>query len=1456
MAVTKVKKPAWGFDYNYNYSGYYTNVGNASRYYPSYSYMNMNSNINKALNPAFVQNAKAGLCGQGISLYGYLNSDVVDSSVGNYMQWKEATHAWSMAIPSSIGVPVGLFSMNVNGGIYVAEGIIGPSANYNLCLYVDTDLYLKCGTMYRGTSMPPVEIYNYGLNMAPYTYAPDYPNTGVYIGHRYGMHYNLESEAYDFYADSVATKIASINKDLIMQGLIIMFGGGAYNDYYEEFGGVFNNYYYIGPGAYAYNSATGYNVYQQGNVYYSDWVGWETSVNLQTLSGIMNFDYKEIPIPKSYSYNGALVNCNQLRTIIFPGSMDNIPSGILSGNNLTSVAFRNGVNNISQDAIKSSGSRRLEVEIPQTVKQISWNAINASVVSLQSPISYNAYIRHQMLSGYNSEYPFEFYESVERLQVENIPSKQFKPAAYYKHETRNGISNMPYNSPSRLGLVYNQAEITTTDSDTLVFDWHNANIQVIFNQPVNIMAHSNAVGFQPYDMTEEGFVADIYSREFPDFSVSQRFTFINDQNFILEADQLTAGPYNVRVLGHITGNFVTIPAVFDDAYVTSTINFTASGYNAGPAYVDIEVPKRPADIAAYNTILTVTRLPAGTTDVQLRDGDITYFTDAVSRVNCSISNVNDVYLASNGISELLVAGSYNLYGLPPASLHIAVIANNFITVGGSFNNSDLSASNLNFSFWRTQKPVYVNTLLHDDAQLFTFLGYDDVGMFCNNYYDTIQKQARDAYQVYLNAINDSVNPGPLQVHNCALPPSIAIRNIWHAAGSFNSCHGDINVAMYGYIMPIGQATNYMFNNHTGTINFDASLARIPLGTRNSAGVNASPLHLARNCNIGILRVNFTDTYNTTNAKLFLETRTNMYAVELFDCNIDTLVIDSPNTYYQLRNCNINHIVYTGIPLKRLYLAGCNVYDSLQPIFDNAADSDLYLYQTNLYADSSITIHRGQNAHMTSMWSPYGSGIPSMLMINGPDTATVIDDTQLAAETASVIINATHINYKGRFAPVFQTTNSRLQTAHVECTELSASAFNNCRHLTTVTGLENCLYIGPSAFENCVSLTSITVHPNCSIHKDAFKNAPQVAIYYGNGSKYPVDLNVTYLVARTTAAPANWGSLKDRLGVNIIFNDGTEEPTTDFYITPDFPAAYNAAYSNTYHIVRANGVHKRILSPYNRTNMTGVNNTYNTVRTPWTTANYAVSGYTGMYYDVKNDHGGFAHINCTPSEVSVSSGYKNELYYVYSLNAIHSLVISGNYNAWYPALWSGTGSIPGAVLNVIATNTAVKNGSTILWANHCSRRFEYIRDDCAYMTASWTSSGNNRTQHQGIQIHTLDLQRSNYSTYALGNNMIRDCTIYELLLPNSARMNMIANNAVFNCNTLYWVDMNMLTNANFRINDNAFVNCYSLCRLRLPQGTDFVGNGAFNRTGLKYVEAPTKCRMGTNAFPADCVITYY
>jgi hypothetical protein len=153
---------------------------------------------------------------------------------------------------------------------------------------------------------------------------------------------------------------------------------------------------------------------------------------------------------------------------------------------------------------------------------------------------------------------------------------------------------------------------------------------------------------------------------------------------------------------------------------------------------------------------------------------------------------------------------------------------------------------------------------------------------------------------------------------------------------------------------------------------------------------------------------------------------------------------------------------------------------------------------------------------------------------------------------------------------------------------------------------------------------------------------------------------------------------------------------------------------------------------------------------------------------------------------------------------------------------------------------------------------YIKDSAAAFRASWVSSGVYRTQYSsGVTV--LDFSNSTLlnSTYALGNNCIRDCyNLTAILCQIGNKSRYIANNAVLNCNRLEYIEMNYITSPSFRINDDAFKNCPVLREVYTPRNTNYIGNGAFNRTGLKRIVVPSTCTFGTNAVPADCQISYY
>lgn len=1437
MAIVRILMPAWAYNSNSPYSATYTDTTNASRYYPSYSYMNMNSYINRDNNPAFVANAMTGTCGQGISFYGYMNSYVS----AEYQKWKDVTHVWSMAIPETMGAPIGLFTIGVYAGINTPPNYdtMGPYTSYNMALYIDTDRILKAGVMTGGSSLPPTLIHNYGVDMTPYMYNSAVRNTDAYVGHRYAVVYNVDIDSYDLYVDNSNTLIASLNNNSIVQGALVMMNNATYNDWFNNGGGSFNNYWISGPGVYMYNWSTDYNIIHQGNVYFSDWAGWETSFNLRDLNAIMNFNYKIKKAPKTSSSNGAFYYCNNLRSIVLPGSMHNIPQATISGQNLNSVTFRNGVRNISYRAIVADA---ITVNIPKSADCISSDAIVGYPVTL-SPISYNLMMRHNMFGNIPTDYDYERYEHLEELSIDNMPIKQAKPNQWY-----NPLNNYVYNTPRYITPITNQAEINS-GGDELIITWRNLNAQLIFNESVNRAVHSNALGYQPHSMDDDGYVLDMHSLEFPAMSVSMRCNFINDNNFIL-----TPYPLYGQVIGHITGNFVQIPSIFDDVCISRNINFNVAGYNNGPTHLLIEVPKKSSDEINYPTSTDVWRLPVDTTSVHIHDGHaITLHENTANNIDYSISNVNYIQFLGLRTEPVQLNECYGAFGMIPIGTTVRSVCDNFITVSGNYSNEDLSDAPLHFRYWRQRKYNDLNdaSVLNDDNYI-SHTTHDAFGdIFTDAYFNDVQLNDIQYIGRYLVTATEVVYAGEtamfmnaMRVNNSILPSSITISNLFGQCGQFSDCTGDIDVTINGYITAVNSNINVrMFENHIGTLNFDINVRRIPSTNSAYHGNGATPLYIANNCDIDTIKLEYSDDYpSSSNMGMLLNDGSYKFAVIATNSNINKVVIDKPYTMYCFRNCNINNIEYSGVPMRQIELANCNIYCSIQDVFNNVEKMP-NCPGTNFFGDSDLTVHIKEVDVLGAT-----NRLSNIYISN---SLTIIDTTGLTSHKPEFnYVSVPHVNCVGRISPSFM--NSDIQTAHIECTELGK--FSNTYSLESITGLENCLFIGDNTFRGVNSISDITVHPNCSIHSKAFYGTSQVPnIHYGNGSKYPVDLNIDYMTkfinpasntlitadSRLYAAPRNWGSIHNRIKVNIVFNDGSEEPTDDYIVYPDFPCANGYANDSLYHTVYANGAHKRIKAPYN-----ACTSSYNTVAQLRTRENYSVT-YIGQSFDIKNDCGGYALLNCDPYSATASSSnwmVKNWT----SLNSAHTVMFTGNYSRYTDAEYITMSR------NIIAMNTERRNGVT----NILGYSVDYLRDDCVY-AYTWAASGigNNNSKYAG-NIHTLDFHLSTKSLAAIGNNMINGCNVRELFLCAGPSSGYIANNAVNNAQYLYWVDMSLMNYKGFQIYDDAFINCPALQHLYIPAGTTRVGNGAFNRTGLKHVEVPTGCALGTNAFPADCTITYY
>ena len=185
----RVELPTFAFDYNYPYSGTYVNTGNASKYYPSYSYMNLNSNVNREAYPAFVKNAKAGVVGQGICFYGYTSSA---SSEIPYANWVDISHVWSQAIPVTFGTVIGLFWFNVYFEVYnnnePEPNTFTRSYSNNMGFFVNYDHRLSFGG-YNYPGYFPMTAVNYPASVVSISVDTAVPCMVIFENIYHSIHY-------------------------------------------------------------------------------------------------------------------------------------------------------------------------------------------------------------------------------------------------------------------------------------------------------------------------------------------------------------------------------------------------------------------------------------------------------------------------------------------------------------------------------------------------------------------------------------------------------------------------------------------------------------------------------------------------------------------------------------------------------------------------------------------------------------------------------------------------------------------------------------------------------------------------------------------------------------------------------------------------------------------------------------------------------------------------------------------------------------------------------------------------------------------------------------------------------------------------------------------------------------------------------------------------------------------
>ena len=1509
MAI-RLEVPAFAYDYINGTSGTYSNTPYASKYYPSYTGYNYNSYIPKANMPAFVCNANYGVCGQGFTYYMYTSSASAEIQ-SNIPTFKDITMTWSQAIPIIFGCPIGLCWFNFYASVYNNNE---PVPNYysnfttnNIGFFVNSDHKLAFGGHNWAGYRPIVDI-DFGIDMTPYMYTPAVQNSAAYCGHTYGIRYNAEGDALDLYVDNVETILASVTFNQIMRTAMNVINyfhswDSLYNAW-VNYGGCIQNIYAGGCGLYVSNTSGSYNVYNQGNVYFDSWYTWVHNLNDVEFNAAMNHSFSMLPSAKNYSSYGIMEHCNMLTTINIPGTVGVIPKPFIRGNNINLVIFGEGITRISEQAVL--GNVPLTIHVPQTAVDISNHAFRSDAGVNIPAVSYNMLERGDIASRYNTTnslnipaYELPHYEQPVELNIGWFPGSVLPVSRSNQFRNIPGVINIPQVQHTFIenNGVYDMTTNTVSGS-------------VVFDQNVNQEMHCNLLGVHTLRMNDTTATVDIFSREFPNIHEVRDVGIIDDHGFII--DQTGTG--TVDILGHINGQYDIIPDNFESHYLTRQVFINNLTQDASTT----QFIKVPNIIANYNYVTNDRDFYEALqvydfgkySDISFYDGHAVILNTPNTRdtanmhvptIHYAFSNISVVYINHSRYdyaAQTTFTYSFencNQVYIPylgfnrPVNLQ-TLLQLNSIPQQTKVENEDWSAADVEFNNFYTEwynnpnavweTPYHQYKLYHRD-ELPLWLNSNIALVYNNNYNRTIndlmyEESARNMYRS--NAVASAVWTSHFD--NITFPGNITLRNMLTQRPYFNNCSGDCNFIIRNMISPV--LTAGLVNrentitlpgpalacNHHGILNFDIDVNRVVVANSEFTssdeplGMTGSPLWLAHNCEVGYVKLNYSDNLNLSPTELQLVKHAEIsgYGIAFDNCNIDTIECGA-NCSIQLANCNINNIIYHGGPVQYLGFINSNIRCSIQPLLNNLVN---YITINNSsFVDTDMTIPYNVAGYIHGWAYSSADSLGAMYIFNpkGVHNITIIDkvneprigsvrillsdgwgtnppyghDVQKIHLIGRVSPSFAIYDYKGR-RPVDIIIDSPEVGMHNSITPFFGQ---NNDHAFNSISMPNTVAIGPNTFYNINVATPIQVHALCSVHPNAASTSSTISYTYGNGNKYATGINASYISNRQRdTAPMNYGSIRNMLSINVVYNDGTEEPTDEFTIWPDFGIASNA---NMFHTVQLKNVCGIVPAPYNSIpSYKYTASQYNAVTTVGTWNQYmsfwdadldlpicvVYASPTGTY----STRGNFYQLN-------VANKYK------------HTLVITGNY---------ANGPYNARLMSDIIDMNYGRNNSA--WSYLVGLR-GVVRN------VNFITNMNNYIQSFSGSEHTVILSPGRPSK-VFGHRSFVNSGVAQIYAPfmrdtyNGALPYTITGSkyinswAINNAQYLYHIDFNYFAGQYLYINANAVINAPMLKYLTLPRNTKSVGIGAFNRTGLKEVKIPTGCTVSTNAFPADCTITYY